>query len=467
MQRVLNFGSRLRTVADLTLLTALLIFVQYYYSTDEFRFFDSTTFGIISTCLLCWFITARTVGLYSDYRERPFSSELVAFVKTFIIYSLVVSFIFFLFFKDYFFIRRILYVHCSVVFVFFPVQKLCIRLALKMLLNSSQGVKRVLIVGAQDIGLDFYNRFIKNEHFGYKLAGFVDDRANQQINGHYLGKTSDIESVITKHEFDEIIWTLPMTDGVQLRNVVTVGEKAGKRIRIIQDYQALGISKLQVDKLGNLTIISVRNLPLDKSDSKIVKRLFDIVFSSLVIVLLLSWLLPIISLLIKLSSKGPVFFKQERWGLNNRPIICYKFRSMITGCKEVDDNGNYLQASKEDERVTTIGKLLRKTNLDELPQFFNVLFGSMSVVGPRPHPVPLNQRSKDLIEHYMMRHWVKPGISGWAQTQGYRGETRDPLLMQKRVEADCWYIENYTFWLDLQIILQTLVNMVKGDKNAY
>ena len=140
---------------------------------------------------------------------------------------------------------------------------------------------------------------------------------------------------------------------------------------------------------------------------------------------------------------------------------------MITGCKEVDDNGNYLQASKEDERVTTIGKLLRKTNLDELPQFFNVLFGSMSVVGPRPHPVPLNQRSKDLIEHYMMRHWVKPGISGWAQTQGYRGETRDPLLMQKRVEADCWYIENYTFWLDLQIILQTLVNMVKGDKNAY
>src|SRR5512139_2014391 len=143
MQRVFNFGSRLRTAADLTLLTALLTFVQYYYSTDEYYFFDSTTFGIISTCLLCWYITARTIGLYSDYRERPFSAELVAFFKTFIIYSLVVSFIFFLFFKDYFFIRRILYVHCSVVFAFFPVQKLCIRIALKMLLNSSQGVKRV------------------------------------------------------------------------------------------------------------------------------------------------------------------------------------------------------------------------------------------------------------------------------------------------------------------------------------
>jgi len=467
MQRVLNFGSKLRTITDLTLLSLLLVTVQYYYATGDYHFFDSTTFGVISTSLLCWYITARSTELYIDYREKPFSAEWVAFFKTFIIYSLVVSFIFFLFFKDYLFIRRILYVHCTAMFVLFPIQKLCIRLALKMLLNSSQGIKKVLIVGTQEIGMDFYNRFIKNEHYGYKLAGFVDDCVSHHVNGHYLGKTTDIEKVITKHEFDEIIWTLPMTDGPQLRNMVTIGEKAGKRIRIIQDYQSLGISKLHVDKLGNLTIISVRNLPLDKADNKIAKRFFDIIFSSLVIVFLLSWMLPIISLLLKISSKGPVFFKQERWGLNNKPIICYKFRSMVTGCKEVDENGNYLQASKEDQRVTRIGKFLRKTNLDELPQFFNVLFGSMSVVGPRPHPVPLNQRSKDSIEYYMMRHWVKPGITGWAQTHGYRGETRDPYTMQKRVGADCWYIENWTLWLDLQIILQTLVNMVKGEKNAY
>lgn len=140
---------------------------------------------------------------------------------------------------------------------------------------------------------------------------------------------------------------------------------------------------------------------------------------------------------------------------------------MVANCKNVDENGNYLQAQKNDPRVTRIGKFLRKTNLDELPQLFNVLFGSMSLVGPRPHPVPLNISSKDSIEKYMMRHWVKPGITGWAQVHGYRGETRDRFTMKKRVKYDLWYIENWTFWLDLQIIVQTLVNMIKGEKNAY
>ena len=140
---------------------------------------------------------------------------------------------------------------------------------------------------------------------------------------------------------------------------------------------------------------------------------------------------------------------------------------MVVDSKDVDESGKYVQASKNDPRVTTIGTFIRKTNLDELPQFFNVLFGSMSIVGPRPHPVPLNVESKDNVEKYMMRHWVKPGITGWAQVNGYRGETRKPHLMKKRVEFDMWYIENWTFWLDLQIILQTLVNMVKGEKNAF
>jgi putative colanic acid biosynthesis UDP-glucose lipid carrier transferase len=216
-----------------------------------------------------------------------------------------------------------------------------------------------------------------------------------------------------------------------------------------------------------LPIITLRSLPLDVTDNKVIKRLFDMIFSTVVIVLLLSWVIPIISLIIKLTSKGPVFFKQERWGLNNKPIVCYKFRSMIVSSKDVDESGVYQQARKDDPRVTKIGAFLRKTNLDELPQFFNVFLGSMSVVGPRPHPVPLNIESKDSVENYMMRHWVKPGITGWAQVNGYRGETRKPYLMQKRVEFDVWYMENWTFWLDLQIILQTLVNMVKTEKNAY
>jgi putative colanic acid biosynthesis UDP-glucose lipid carrier transferase len=222
-----------------------------------------------------------------------------------------------------------------------------------------------------------------------------------------------------------------------------------------------------IEQLGSLQMLTIRSLPLDSFDNRLVKRIFDIVFSSLVILLIFTWLFPIISLLIKLCSKGPVFFKQERWGLNNKVIVCWKFRTMAACSKDIDENGQYMQAKKNDPRITSFGHFLRKTNLDELPQFFNVLLGSMSIVGPRPHPVPLNIMSKDNIENYMMRHWVKPGITGWAQVSGYRGETRVPYLMKKRVEHDVWFMENWTFWFDLQIIIQTLVNMVKGEKNAY
>jgi putative colanic acid biosynthesis UDP-glucose lipid carrier transferase len=211
----------------------------------------------------------------------------------------------------------------------------------------------------------------------------------------------------------------------------------------------------------------LRSLPLDSLDNRLAKRAFDIFFSLLVFFCVFSWLFPLVALLIKCSSKGPVLFKQERWGLNNKSIVCWKFRTMCTSSKDINEQGKYQQACKGDPRITLVGRFLRKTSLDELPQFINVLRGSMSVIGPRPHPVPLNLESKDSVEKYMMRHWVKPGISGWAQVHGYRGETKELSQMKKRVQYDIWYIENWTFGLDLQIVVQTLVNIVKGEKNAY
>jgi putative colanic acid biosynthesis UDP-glucose lipid carrier transferase len=328
-------------------------------------------------------------------------------------------------------------------------------------------LRKVLIVGTGPTGLNFYQDYVESRNYGYKLTGFVDDERKQSLNGHYLGKTSEIEDVITKHELDDIIVTLPMTSQSQIGNIISIGEKHGKRIRIIPDYHSFGVVNMHVDKLGALSMITHRASPLDFADNKIYKRIFDIAFSFCVIVLIFPWLFPIIGLIIKLTSKGPIFFKQERWGINNRTITCYKFRSMVSYCKDVDENGKYLQASKNDKRITPIGRFLRKSNLDELPQFINVLLGSMSIVGPRPHPIPLNLESKDTVERYMMRHWIKPGITGWAQVNGYRGETKNPNLMKLRVQYDLWYMENWTFWLDLQIIMQTLVNIVKGEKNAY
>jgi putative colanic acid biosynthesis UDP-glucose lipid carrier transferase len=466
MHRASKLSIRGKILADLLVLTLILVIVQSSL-TEITSTFSRTDLTILFICLSCWLFSGRMLGLYSDFRMKPFSIEWVVFLKSLVLYTLLVSFTFAQFFNQFHFSRQKLLLHGSLIFILLPIQKLLIRIAAKKIRNSNNVARKVLIVGAGDTGIDFYQQYVQNEDFGYQLTGFIDDKKNPSLNGHYLGKTSDIEKVIARHDLDDIVVTLSSTDEAQIEKIVSVGEKEGKRVRIIPNYQRFSDGKLHIDKLGSLSIITLRSLPLDLVDNRIYKRIFDIVFSLLIIVFVLSWLIPIISLLIKIGSKGPVFFKQERWGLNNKPITCYKFRSMIDTSKDVDENGNYQQAQKNDPRITSIGRFLRKTNLDELPQFFNVFLGSMSVVGPRPHPVPLNVASKDSIENYLMRHWVKPGISGWAQVNGFRGETREPSLMKKRVEHDLWYIENWTYWLDLQIIVQTMVNMVKGEKNAF
>ncbi|MBO9574067.1 MAG: exopolysaccharide biosynthesis polyprenyl glycosylphosphotransferase, partial [Chitinophagaceae bacterium] len=351
----------------------------------------------------------RAIGLYKDYRAIAFSVEWVVFLKALIIYSLLVSFVFTQMLLPNHLGLSQLILQCSGIFILIPVQKICIRLIFKRIRSSSQVNRKVLIVGTGDSGLNFYKDYVKDNHYGYTLAGFIDETCNPAINGYYLGKTSEIDKIIAKYELDDIVVAMPLNDESQLEKIVIAGEKEGKRVKIIPHYQQFSTGRIHVGTLGTLPIITLRSLPLDNSENKIFKRIFDIVFSFLVTVLLLSWIIPIIAVIIKLTSKGPVFFKQERWGLNNKPIICYKFRSMVTASTDLDESGNYQQARKNDPRITRIGRFLRKTNLDELPQFFNVITGSMSVVGPRPHPVPLNLMSKDSVQNYMMRHWVKPG----------------------------------------------------------
>lgn len=466
MQRVNYFSAKTKIIADLCVLALIILTLQNIFFKSA-QFLSSTNIFILFICLGIWIFSARTSGLYNDFREKPFSYEWIAFLKSLVLYGLLVSFLLLFFFKDHLYSRRLLVLHCSLIFIMIPVQKVIIRIILKKLSRSDKVARKVLIVGARETGIEFYQQYVRNQQYGYKLAGFVDEEKHPSLNGHYLGKATDIERVIAKHELDDIIVTLPMTNEKLIEDIVTIGEKEGKRIRIIPDYNRFGAGKLHFDQLGSFPIITLRSLPLDLIDNRIYKRVFDVIFSLMVIIFIFSWLFPLIAIIIKLSSKGSVFFKQERWGLNNKPITCFKFRSMVAASKDVDENGNYLQASKNDPRITKIGAFLRKSNLDELPQFFNVLFGSMSVVGPRPHPVPLNLQSKGNVDNYMRRLWVKPGITGWAQVKGYRGETRNPYLMKKRVELDIWYIENWTFLLDLQITLQTLVNMVKGEKNAF
>lgn len=213
---------------------------------------------------------------------------------------------------------------------------------------------------------------------------------------------------------------------------------------------------------GYIPIILGRTIPLDEFFHKIVKRLFDITFSILIIVGILSWLIPIMAVIIKLDSKGPVFFVQKRNGLNNREFKCFKFRSM-----EVNELADIEQVSKNDARITKVGKFIRKTSIDELPQFLNVLLGDMSVVGPRPHMVSHTNMYAERIDKFMVRHFIKPGITGLAQTKGFRGEVESDNDIINRVRYDIFYMEKWSILLDLKIIFNTVYNTLKGDQKAY
>jgi putative colanic acid biosynthesis UDP-glucose lipid carrier transferase len=219
---------------------------------------------------------------------------------------------------------------------------------------------------------------------------------------------------------------------------------------------------VHIDYLHDLPILTVRKEPLEEVVNRVIKRVFDIVVSTAVAVFILSWLVPLLGLLIKLETPGPIFFVQIRSGKNNKPFRCYKFRSM-----GVNREANTTQATKNDKRVTRIGRILRKTSVDELPQFLNVLKGEMSVVGPRPHMLKHNRSFSQLAEDYMIRQFLKPGITGWAQVNGYRGEITELLHIKKRVEYDLWYLENWSLQLDLRIMFMTVYNVFHGEKNAY
>ena len=214
-------------------------------------------------------------------------------------------------------------------------------------------------------------------------------------------------------------------------------------------------------------MITLRAEPLQQPTWIIIKRIFDVIFASLVFVFIYSWLIPLMAIIIKLESPGPVFFLQDRWGKNGKKFKCYKFRSMRTDLKPEGEKEEFKQAEKTDKRITKVGAFIRKTSIDELPQFINILLGDMSVVGPRPHAHEHNLLTKDSVDKYMMRHWVKPGLTGWAQVNGFRGETKTVEQMQLRVDHDIWYIEHWSLWLDIKIIFMTIYNMLNGEEMAY
>lgn len=315
-----------------------------------------------------------------------------------------------------------------------------------------------VIVGYTPESIQLKELFETKKEYGYQFLGyFSDKKANPEIKGNL----TDLKLFAVTNQVDEIYCSLNEVSNTQLKDLLEFADSHNKTIKFIPDTKEIFSKNLKIDYYDFFPVLSLKETLLNEPLVKIFKRSFDIVFSLAVIIGILSWLAPLLAILIKLESKGPILFKQGRPGIDEKQFYCYKFRSMrMNGSTETE-------ALKNDPRVTKIGKLMRKSSIDEMPQFVNVLFGEMSVVGPRPHLWSQNKLYGRKIKKYMVRHYVKPGITGLAQVSGYRGEIETEKDMINRIKMDVFYIQNWSLILDLKIIYLTVVNILNGDKKAY
>ncbi len=335
---------------------------------------------------------------------------------------------------------------------------------IKLYRKSGYNYSRVVIIGGGEVAQQLNNYFNSDNVLGVKLMGIFSDTeiSFKTKEGIVSGDLEALELFALKNDIDEIFYTLPLTQTKKIKDLVDFCDKYMIRFKVVPDFRGFLFKRVNIDFFDDVPVITLREEPLRDFVNRFVKRIFDLLFSFFVILLVLSWLYPLIAILIKLSSKGPVLFKQLRSGVNNEEFLCYKFRSMA-----ISGDSDSKQATQGDARITKFGAWLRKSSLDELPQFFNVFIGDMSIVGPRPHMLLHTEEYSELINKYMVRQLVKPGITGVAQVRGYRGETKELQDMEGRVRFDVWYIENWSLSLDINIILQTIWNVFKGDEKAY
>lgn len=356
--------------------------------------------------------------------------------------------------------------HRISVLVCSSIYRLSIRKAVKYYRRSKKRVHRVVFVGSGENMLELYREFNGVTYFGYKVVGYFDYQPNPLYTDkcEYLGTPDKTMGWLAEHrDVHELYCCLPSkfrSDIVKIINYCVNN--------LVHFYSVPNVSnylhhRMYFNMVGDVPYLSFFRDPLSSSvQNRVIKRTFDIVFSLLFLCTLFPIVLIVVTIITKLTMPGPIFFRQKRNGLNDKVFYCIKFRSM-----RVNDDADKVQATKDDPRKTKWGNIMRKTNIDELPQFINVLLGDMSVVGPRPHMLKHTEEYSQLIDKYMVRHFVRPGITGWSQVTGFRGETKELSQMEGRVKGDIWYIEHWTFWLDLYIIYKTVANAIRGEKEAY
>lgn len=448
-------------IINLSFFIAAILAQSFEILLDRYYMFFLT--GLLN---VVWYLNANAIDFYDDTGNRYFSFQFIKILRG-VITQIVLSVLFIFLAKEDLFTRNFIAYYAFLILLLLSARVLIIKEALDSIRKKGKNVRNLLIIGTGETARYFYDTVKKSSDIGYNIVGFLsNDNRNNGL--HVISSIEHYEEVLQDKKIDETIIALSDSDGSQLKNLIAVSNRHAVRTHIIPDYFNLLARKFQVSMIGKVPIITVRNEPLEQIQWKLAKRIFDIVFSFLTIILLASWLFPLIVIMIRITSKGPAFFKQPRIGKDNKPFSCLKFRTMRIN-KECE---SFAPTKKNDSRITKIGRFLRKSNIDELPQLFNVLWGDMSIVGPRPHPVAFEETYGSYVEAIKLRNLVKPGITGWAQVNNLRGdspnESENKERIKKRIDHDIWYIENWTFWLDIQIILLTVWQMIRGkSKGVY
>lgn len=329
--------------------------------------------------------------------------------------------------------------------------------------NSDYLLKKVIILGYNDTAKKLA-KYFEEDGLNTRMLGYIENEENVVELSNYpvLADVCDTLQIAKKLNIQEIFSTITPEQNKEIYNLMYQSEKDCIRFKIVPNLSVFITREVHIEYFGELPILSLRSEPLDDVGNRVKKRILDIIISFLVIVFILSWLIPLLGLIIALESRGPIFFKQLRTGKDKKPFYCLKFRSM-----KINNEADLKQATQHDRRVTPVGRFIRKTSLDEFPQFINVFVGEMSLVGPRPHMLKHTSDFSKVVDSYMVRQFIKPGITGWAQVNGFRGEITNPEQIKMRVDKDLWYLENWTLLLDIQILFLTIYQIFRRDENAY
>ncbi|MEA3444721.1 MAG: exopolysaccharide biosynthesis polyprenyl glycosylphosphotransferase [Bacteroidota bacterium] len=450
--------SLISAISDLAILNIGFVISYCYINAFDSRCLSMVHIVFYIYLNIAWLISSAIFRTYSIHKQIYKKEILFASIKSIVFFF----FLFLLFFqaKSLNYFQRdeikILFTIFSITLILF---KFLLFYVFYLYRKLGYNYRNVVIVGYNNAVCELRDYFISNPWAGYRFKGFF---TQEKINANdIIGNYSNLESYIAKNDIDEIYILIGEIQKGLSSTIASVISKYPVKLRIVPDLSDFSFMRIKLEHYDTLPVMQIQQGPLNFWYNILIKRIFDILFSLFVIVLILSWLIPLIYFINLIIGEKSLFFIQKRTGINDKTFRCIKFRTMIKNSLSDSD-----QSSKDDGKITSVGKFLRRNSIDEMPQFFNVLIGRMSVVGPRPHMLKHTDIYKKLVQKFMLRHTIKPGISGHAQVRGHRGTIKELTDMEERVKFDVTYIEKWSLWFDVKIIFLTVINIIKGDNKA-